>query len=68
TRYQYYQFYNTERREGNTLVHSFHHEYSAVVALARAGYLKLCTSSSPRDCGNQTSTLTIPSRDFAQRK
>ena len=51
--YQYYRFFNTERREGASEVHSFDLEYAALTALHRDGYITLCTSQSREDCGAQ---------------
>jgi hypothetical protein len=58
--YQYYRFFNTERREGASEVHSFDLEYAALTALHRDGYITLCTSQSREDCGAQKGVRSLP--------
>eukprot|EP00854_Cymbomonas_tetramitiformis_P008160 gene8160-9692_t len=53
--YQYYRFFNTERRAGASEVHSFDHEYKALLTLSRDGYVTLCTAMSKPNCGLQRS-------------
>lgn len=51
--YQYYQFFNTERLFGNTVVHSFTAEKALVQKMHKEGFLTVCNSKTAPGCGCQ---------------